>query len=253
MRACAIPNGAKYLAAISDLIPPSRPFTSFSSYRQYTPSSSTTAKMADTDNTSAKGTPDPNDIPSLVDLFQPPTEVFCEFGDVILVVDDGYHPATKIRISSCILATTSSVFKALFSANFSEGKALRSHAGGNQPTELTMSDRPADMRKLCKLLHFRDSLDPMSAREFFGLSLIIDKYDCAAALYHFTHGVFQGVKDSLCLDVNTIIYYIAAAYLLDDAMGFQKFTKMLVLQSPTMFLSLEDERTDVLPSAILRK
>jgi hypothetical protein len=32
-----------------------------------------------------------NDMPSFVDLFQTRSETVCDFGDVILNVDDGFH------------------------------------------------------------------------------------------------------------------------------------------------------------------
>lgn len=191
--------------------------------------------------------------PSLVDLFRSPNEILCEFGDVTLIADDGFHPILKIRVSSCILSTASKVFTALFSKNFAEGQALRKDAADGQSIELHMGDRPADLLALCKLLHFRGDVWAMAAQSFFGLALIIDKYDCVESLRQFTHSVLMTVKEDSWLQTDSLIYYIAAAFVLDDPDGFRALTQQLVLASPRMFLPHYDERIGVLPSMVLRK
>jgi len=65
----------------------------------------------------------PDDIlPSLVELFDPSIHDMCEFGDIMLVIEDGYHPQMKIRVSSCMLSSTSKVFRKLFRGCLMKGK-----------------------------------------------------------------------------------------------------------------------------------
>ena len=123
-----------------------------------------------------------NDIPSLVNLFETSPETVCDFGDIILNVDDGYHPAVKIQVSSCILATASKVFKALFSNRFAEGHALR--AEHQSPSEILIKDTPKDLLLLCKLLHWQGDSRPSSHRQLRGFALTVDKYDCVEAMRH---------------------------------------------------------------------
>ena len=62
-------------------------------------------------------------LPSLVELFEPSSLSMCEFGDIMLVVEDGLHKQLKLKVNSCILASTSKVFKTLFQGCFAEGEA----------------------------------------------------------------------------------------------------------------------------------
>ena len=51
------------------------------------------------------------ELSSFMSLFDSPDESVCEFRDVTLVAQDGFHPRMKIEVSSCILASSSRVFK----------------------------------------------------------------------------------------------------------------------------------------------
>lgn len=100
---------------------------------------------------SADPKPDPTDnLPETAELFDTTIESLCEFGDITLVVEDGFHPELRVTVSSCILASTSKVFKALFKGCFAEGEAIRS---GQR--DIYIADKPAAMLALCQLLHFK--------------------------------------------------------------------------------------------------
>jgi len=70
---------------------------------------------------------------------------------VTLVANDDYHPQIKIKVSSCVLAHSSSVFKVLFSSRFAEGQTLRSVV-----QEISLVDHPGSLLLLCQMLHPQD-------------------------------------------------------------------------------------------------
>lgn len=104
-------------------------------------------------NTTADGSEVAKELESIT-LFEPPTELVCEFGDVILVVNNDYHPIVKVKVSSCMLATSSPVFKALFSKNFAEGHAIRK--AHHTPAHIHVVDPERPFLKLCRLLHLQE-------------------------------------------------------------------------------------------------
>lgn len=91
------------------------------------------------------------DYDSFIELFAPSSETVCEFGDVILVADDGFHPIIKIRVSSCILAGASKGFKVLFSKRFAEGHTMRTHP--RKPV-LLRSRSKTYLRRFCCFVNF---------------------------------------------------------------------------------------------------
>ena len=136
-----------------------------------------------TDNTeSSTSTKAADDaFPDFLSLFEPTEENVCEFGDINLVADDGFHPPSKIRISSCILASSSKPFKALFSKKFSEGFVadMRNAAA---PHEVQIQDPPKPLSHLCRLLHHKPVVQDLarrlngdlSASEMLDLAVIAD-------------------------------------------------------------------------------
>jgi hypothetical protein len=183
------------------------------------------------------------DIPSFVDLFEPRSETVCDFGDVILNVDDGFHPAVKIQVSSCILATASKVFKALFSNRFAEGKAMR--AEHQAPSEILIKDTPQDLLLLCKLLHWQGDSRPSSHRQLRGFALTVDKYDCVEAMRHVSWSLFNPISLDDLLEHE--LYNLAtAAYFLDQPKSFEKLTHQIVFAyGNTLY---DDSYTELLPS-----
>ncbi|KAK6442820.1 hypothetical protein LTR95_000926 [Oleoguttula sp. CCFEE 5521] len=169
------------------------------------------------------------DTPSLIELFQCPTETLCDFGDIILVCNDGFHPELRIRVSSCILANSSKVFKALFSKRFAEGHAI--HTG--ETNEIHVAEAPEAFLIMCSLLHHANSDDvrPMKVG-LLDLALLIDKYDCVKPLKSATCAWLQMLLDPLvwdfCQTVEDCLHLITAAYILDQPDSFVQGTRKLL-------------------------
>ncbi|KAK6428088.1 Riboflavin synthase alpha chain [Oleoguttula sp. CCFEE 5521] len=164
---------------------------------------------ADATTASTEGaTPSPaQGSPSLVELFQYPAEAVCEFGDIILVCNDEFHPQLEISASSCNLSSTSKVFKALLSKRFAEGRAV--HAG--EINEIHVVEEPQLFLSMCSMLHHvplgqRDIMKSVSASSMglVNMALLLDKH----------------VID--CLNVT------AAAYLMDQPEVFVESTRKLL-------------------------
>jgi hypothetical protein len=165
----------------------------------------------------------PDDIlPSLAELFDPSSRDMCEFGDIMLVIEDGYHPQLKIKVSSCILASTSKVFRTLFRGCFIEGEAIR--AGTR---EIYMNDKPAPMLALCQLLHLKPVEPAVRERDVLEFALLVDKFDCVQALKPATDSMLghMPLRGPYSFDL------IASAFILDQAKHFRSSTKVLVLYS----------------------
>jgi hypothetical protein len=186
-----------------------------------------------------------SDIPSFVHLFEPRSETVCDFGDIILVVDDDFHPAVKIKVSSCILATARKVFKALFSNRFAEGKAVR--AEHQTPCEILIKDTPNDLLLLCKLLHWQGDSRPSSHRQLRGFALTVDKYDCVEAMRHVSWSLFNPISlDDL--SEHELYDLVTAAYFLDQPEAFRKLTHKIVFAYGNTLSDTYDRYTDLLPS-----
>lgn len=176
----------------------------------------------------------PDDIlPSLAELFDPSSHDMCEFGDIMLVIEDGYHPQLKIKVSSCMLASTSKVFRTLFRGCFVEGEAIR--AGTR---EIYMNDKPAPMLALCQLLHMRPVEPVVRESEVLEFALLVDKFDCVQALKPAT----DSMLGQLTLSVPYSYDFIVSAYVLDQSKHFRSSTKALVLYSQDLDpLEITDE------------
>jgi hypothetical protein len=165
----------------------------------------------------------PDDIlPSLAELFDPSSHDMCEFGDIMLVIEDGYHPQLKIKVSSCVLASTSKVFRTLFRGCFIEGEAIR--AGTR---EIYMNDKPAPMLALCQLLHLKPVEPAVRESEFLEFALLVDKFDCVQALKPAT----DSMLGQFTLSVPCSYDFIVSAFILDQPKHFRSSTKALVLYS----------------------
>ena len=165
----------------------------------------------------------PDDIlPSLVELFDPSVHDMCEFGDIMLVIEDGYHPQMKIRVSSCMLSSTSKVFRTLFRGCFLEGQAI---PAGTR--EIYMNDKPAPMLAMCQLLHLKAVEPVVKASEILEFALLIDKFDCVQALKPAAHSMLDQMKSNSPYSHDLIV----SSFILDQAKHFRSFTKALVLHS----------------------
>jgi hypothetical protein len=208
--------------------------------------------MADRDTTSASHaapstTHYPDDaLPSIAELFEPVSQNMCEFGDILLVIEDGYHPQVRLKVNSCILASTSKVFRTLLRGCFAEGEAIR--AGTR---EVYMNDNPRSMLAMCQLLHLKPVEPALDQWDMLELALLVDKFDCVQPLNHATAGLLSNLdltKSSPILHDLT-----ASAYILDQPTHFRRFTKAVVLQStdnyaPETELQLQNPTIEHLPA-----
>lgn len=168
----------------------------------------------------------PDDIlPSLVELFDPSIHDMCEFGDIMLVIEDGYHPQMKIRVSSCMLSSTSKVFRTLFRGCFLEGQAI---PAGTR--EIYMNDKPAPMLAMCQLLHLKTVEPVVKESEILEFALLVDKFDCVQALKPATDSVLGQIAPSSPYSYDLIV----SSFILDQARHFRSSTKAFVLYSPSL-------------------
>lgn len=87
----------------------------------------------------------------------------------------------QVRVSSKHLALGSSVFRAILSPNFSEGKNL--HKNGK--VKIVLDDDPIDgMMVLLKLLHFKYQHRKMTPSLLMQVALLADKYDMATQILY---------------------------------------------------------------------
>lgn len=181
-------------------------------------------------------------------LREDPTQVLCDTGDIVLVVDDGFHPILKVRVSTVVLSMASKVFRVMFSSGFAEAKAIRNSP--DAPVEVRVNDPPSDALLLCQLLHFQGSLDELDSEGFLGLAVIIDKYDCAESLRHATCNKFAALRPNEADQIEHLCY-ATAAWILDQPKFFRQLTKDMVLYYGDGPTKDEESRLDVLPSEVL--
>lgn len=179
-----------------------------------------------------------------------PTQVVYELGDVVLVADDGIHPAQKMKVSTVVLSVASKVFKALFSGGFAEAEAIRNSV--HDAVEIRISDHPSDALLLCQLLHFQGNLEKLSYERFLGLAVVIDKYDCVEALRHVVYAKFAALNlDNF--DQREHLYYATAAWVLDQPRFFRELTKDLVIHYTSGPYEMTESSLDIFPPEVLGK
>ena len=103
--------------------------------------------------------------------------VLDENGDVILVLE-----YAEIKVSSTVLANTSSVFKAMFGSGFSEEAQLST----SSPGLVTLPDDDSiAMIGLCEAAHhrLRSISSNSSPKQLFQMTKLADKYDCQHILW----------------------------------------------------------------------
>lgn len=180
-------------------------------------------------------------LSSMVNMFEPPLEQLCPFGDITLVIDDDFHSTLRLRVSSCILAMASKVFKAMFGSNFAEGHA----------SEIRLKDPPAATAFLCRLLHHKyQDTDILNGFELVEFAIVVDKYDCLESLRLPTYG--QLCSLAAMPTYKRLDHLITAAYMLDQPLFFRKSTQELVMSEVTIAAERFDSRcVELLPPTLL--
>jgi hypothetical protein len=221
--------------------------------RRYKSTQSKSQEMAasDVQNTwgwgAIDGEPEQEDLPSLVGLFEPATEVACTFGDITLVVNDGFHPQLRIKVSSCTLASASKVFEVLFSKRFAEGRSIQA---GNREVQVT--DIPRPLLAMCQLLHHKAVDPPVTEETILDLALLVDKYDCVEPLRHAMFSIVTHLLPSKDDEWGVHQLYtrlMTAAYLVDQPGLFRSCTSELVMRSNNFGIDARCE--ELLPVGIV--
>ncbi|KAK5128364.1 hypothetical protein LTR85_003032 [Meristemomyces frigidus] len=151
-------------------------------------------------------------------------------GDVVLICGDPSQRSriTRTRVSSAIMGYSSSVFKAMFSGRFKEGREIT--CSGMAEVSLP-DDDPEMMLILCQILHLRHDAVPRTLKplQLLKLAELCDKYDCAIAIKpsagEWATGILQQATDSErgCL--------LTAACLLQHGALVQRIAADLVMNS----------------------
>lgn len=111
-------------------------------------------------------------------------------GNVVLIVEGESPNTARFLVSSKVLGLASPVFAALFSQNFSEGGRI---IEGNCPEITLREDDPAAMRKILRILHYKDPGDEVDAKMLAALAIHCDKYTCIGALRPWINNWFTSI------------------------------------------------------------
>ncbi|KAE9990475.1 hypothetical protein EG327_001377 [Venturia inaequalis] len=151
-----------------------------------------------------------------------------EEGDLVLLV--GVKAQTRILVSSKVLTISSKVFKAMLSKSFKEARELAQSVHNNQTYELPLPDDDAHtMIVLCKATHHRswdipaETITMPLLRKF---ASHVHKYDCVEAVR--TQAVSSWIA-SFESDPTQTLGLVVVSYLLDNAEGFTKFTRTMLM------------------------
>lgn len=168
--------------------------------------------------------------------------VFSDDADVVLYSD----PKHLYYVSSGVLSSASRVFRAMFGPNFAEGQALLRSTPDSLPKFELCDDSTQALRWLFSILHdaqqecLSSLSDPSCLQQ---LAVVADKYDCAAAVRSSTspllasmtmkadaHLKFDSDDFEAALESDELhnTDLIEAAWLLDDAEHFQKYTNTIL-------------------------
>ena len=187
-------------------------------------------------------------LPSLVELFEPTSHSMCEFGDIMLAIEDEYHPQLRLKVNSCILASASKVFKTLLRGCFAEGVAIQSGT-----REVYMNDNPAPMLAMCQLLHLKPLEPAVDQGAILDFALLVDKFDCIQPLKYATDSILGQFTTSSHDAPHDLA---ASAYILDHPRHFRRVTKATVRRNATDYLpelefQYQDQNTEHLPISFM--
>lgn len=155
-------------------------------------------------------------------------------GDVTILVGPEEGQA-RIKVSKALLSLVSKYFATLFGNTFKEGDIA---AAGKEV--LLKDDGAKAFVMLCKILHMRFPLpgQPLTAREVLDLAIVADKYGCVQALSLSLRSLFPDKATSGGTTFQDMGKFMCAAYLLDHAHLFQKFTRAIMADYTEPFTEL---------------
>ncbi|OIW22505.1 hypothetical protein CONLIGDRAFT_638285 [Coniochaeta ligniaria NRRL 30616] len=167
---------------------------------------------------------------------KPPISDIAPDGDLILVVGP---EKSQLKVYSQCLRAASSVFNAMFGADWSEGKGLSSQSPCEIPLE---EDDASALRTIFCVLHHRNTEVPdseaLTPTEILNIAIASDKYDLAVALKYVSA---LWLKPKRGLDLMDMGRLMTAALLLEDSRMFAAQTLELILQWHGSYLGLLDD------------
>jgi len=148
-------------------------------------------------------------------------------GDLVLLCE-----GTEFEVSSRTLEDASPMFAAMFKPNFMEGHKLHNAVEGALPVMLLPEDSAMSIRALCTAIHHShtETLD-LDIYFVLAFAVTVDKYQCAQSIADTTSKLLENLNpEDEPSDVTAGM--IHAAYLLDSATHFQRFTHHFVRNEP---------------------
>ena len=154
------------------------------------------------------------------------------FGDVILKIP-AEAGAVKLRVSSHVLCTTSSVFRAMLGpdSQFKEASELRVHSAEN-PYELSLEDDyPYALTVILMALHSRSDMVPVDPafKDLVELAIVCDKYDCRGGV--FPWGDVWGAAWKPRMLESGYEEWLFVAWVFGIKEGFEKLSRKIILES----------------------
>ena len=154
------------------------------------------------------------------------------YGDVILKIPTAAGTA-KLRVSSHVLCTTSSVFRAMLGpdSQFKEASELRVHSAEN-PYELSLEDDyPYALTVILMALHSRSDMVPVDPafKDLVELAIVCDKYDCRGGV--FPWGDVWGAAWKPRMLESGYEEWLFVAWVFGIKEGFEKLSRKIILES----------------------
>lgn len=186
------------------------------------------------------------------DFFQVKHTIYSNEPDVILYSD----PKHLHHVSSKALSAASPVFRAMLGPSFAEGQMLLTSCNGDLLPTIHLQDDQEDrlgLEWLCWMLHHNNIKcigDRMISSLVLRFAIIADKYDCVAAIAPLSSSIFEhfdiiSTDDQDDLDPSYLSLHnsalVHAAYLLNSAESFQKYTNVLVRNDDYWDLTISED------------
>ena len=154
------------------------------------------------------------------------------YGDVILKIPTAAGTA-KLRVSSHVLCTTSSVFRAMLGpgSRFKEASELRMRSAEN-PYELSLEDDyPCALVVILLALHCRDEKVPVNPtfKDLVELAIVCDKYDCRGGVLSWVDTWTAAWKPRMFESGYEEWLFVAWVFGIKE--GFDKLSKQVILES----------------------
>ena len=160
----------------------------------------------------------------------------------------------RLRVSSKILSTASSVFAAMFGPHWREGQQLNAFA---PPTIPFPEDDATALELLCKALYYRlplNAQEDLDTETILNLCILIDKWDIKATVL--SPSIFRRIsKSSLATEKYQLLM---ASYLMNNAEAFQHTSEHVILWRPVNTTFSQDskiigEKSGLGPNVLYRK